>query len=64
MIETIRHVLGPFGVVGKHTDPSACKLPFRMHQEPDVIFPNVSVHSGAHRMISEHFPNTYICQIR
>jgi hypothetical protein len=39
--EIIRHVLGPFGVFGKHTESSTSKLSFRMHHELDACFPNV-----------------------
>ena len=53
--ENIRHVLGPFGVFGKHTEPSTSNFSFPMHQELDECFPNVF---RTCRMLLERFPNT------
>ncbi|KAG0710060.1 hypothetical protein GWK47_023570 [Chionoecetes opilio] len=53
--ESIRHVLGPFGVFGKHTEPSTSKFSFRMHQELDACFPGVF---RTCNMLLECFPNT------
>ena len=49
--ESIRHVLGPFGVFGKHTDPAPptrCMLPERFPYMPH-----------APRKLPEYFPNTH-----